>query len=86
MPTAMQTFFWPATHAGISYKELMYDYEKNKEIGFDVVREFEPDGVYTLVLAARSGPCWTSSTSSSCNGRATACATTSPTSTSIAST
>ena len=56
MPTAMQTFFWPATHAGISYKELMYDYDKNKQICFDVVKEFEPDGVYTLVLSSALGP------------------------------
>jgi len=56
MPTAMQTFFWPATRAGISYKKLMYDYEKNKEVCFNVVQEFEPDGVYTLVLSSALGP------------------------------
>ncbi|HMQ72864.1 MAG TPA: uroporphyrinogen decarboxylase family protein [Rubrivivax sp.] len=55
MPVAMQSFFWPATRAGISYKDLMYDYEACKRACLDVVLEFEPDGVFPLVLGSASG-------------------------------
>ncbi|MDE2455998.1 MAG: hypothetical protein KGL43_20615, partial [Burkholderiales bacterium] len=55
MPVAMQTFFWTAKHAGISYKELMYDYDKAKKACLDVVTEFEPDAVYPLLLGTAMG-------------------------------
>lgn len=56
MPVVMQSFFWPANHAGISYKDLMYDYTKNSDACFKVVEEFEPDCVYPLVLGTALGP------------------------------
>ena len=55
MPVAMQSFFWPATHGGITYQELMYDYEKAKKVCFDVVAEFEPDGVYPMLMGTNMG-------------------------------
>ena len=55
MPVAMQSFFWPATYGGITYKELMYDYDKAKKVCFDVVAEFEPDGVYPLLMGTNMG-------------------------------
>ena len=55
MPVGLHTFFWHATYGGISYKELMYDYEKAKTVCFDVVREFEPDGVFPLILGTTLG-------------------------------
>ena len=55
MPVAMQSFFWPATYGGITYKELMYDYDKAKTVCFDAVQEFEPDGVFPLILGTTLG-------------------------------
>jgi len=55
MPVGMQSFFWPATHAGISYRELMYDYDKAKKACYDVVLEFEPDGVYPMLMGTNMG-------------------------------
>lgn len=55
MPVGMQSFFWPATHAGITYKELMYDYDKAKQACLDVVLEFEPDAVYPLMMGTTIG-------------------------------
>lgn len=55
MPVGMQSFFWPATHAGITYKELMYDYDKAKQACLDVVLEFKPDAVYPLMMGTTIG-------------------------------
>ncbi len=55
MPVAMQSFFWPATYGGITFEEMMHDYEKCKRVCFDAVAEFEPDGVYTMVLGTAMG-------------------------------
>jgi hypothetical protein len=32
MPVALHSFFWPANYGGISYRELMYDYDKAKQV------------------------------------------------------
>lgn len=55
MPVGLHSFFWPATYGGISFKELMYDYDKAKKVCFDAVMEFEPDGVFPLILGTTLG-------------------------------
>ena len=55
MPVGMHSFFWPATHGGITFKELMYDYGKAKKACLDVVTEFEPDGVFPLLMGTALG-------------------------------
>ncbi len=55
MPVGFHSFFYPAKHGGITYKELMHDYEKAKKACFDVVMEFEPDGVYPLLMGTGQG-------------------------------
>ena len=45
MPAAMFCTFWLAKYGGISHRQLMYDYEKTKEIGERAVLEFEPGRV-----------------------------------------
>jgi len=55
MPVAMHSFFWPATYGGITYQQLMHDYELNKKISERAVLEFEPDGVWPLVMGTALG-------------------------------
>ena len=55
MPVGMHSFFWPATHGGLTFKELMYDYGKAKKACLDVVTEFEPDGVFPLLMGTALG-------------------------------
>jgi uroporphyrinogen-III decarboxylase len=55
MPVGMHSFFWPATYGGITFKELMYDYDKAKKVCFDAVVEFEPDAVFPLMLGTSLG-------------------------------
>lgn len=55
MLSAMQTFFFPATHSGITFKDYMYDYDKNKAAGVKAVTDFEPDLVYPMVPASALG-------------------------------
>jgi uroporphyrinogen-III decarboxylase len=55
MPVIMYATYWLAKYGGISYKELMYDYEKTKEIAERAVLEFEPDACISLVGASALG-------------------------------
>lgn len=55
MPVAMFSFFWPAKYGNITYKEMMYDYEKNKKVCEDAVLEFEPDAVGPMVIGTAAG-------------------------------
>src|ERR1035437_3265602 len=55
MPVGFHSFFFPATFGGITYNELMHDYEKAKKVCYDVVMEFEPDGVYPLLMGTNQG-------------------------------
>jgi uroporphyrinogen-III decarboxylase len=55
MPVAMYSTFWLAKYGGITYQQLMYDYEKTKEIAERAVLEFDPDVISTLVLTVASG-------------------------------
>jgi len=56
MPVAFYSTFWLARYAGITCRELMYDYEKVREIGERAVLEFAPDVVSPLLLTATAGP------------------------------
>ncbi|KON82383.1 hypothetical protein PA01_07865 [Azoarcus sp. PA01] len=56
MPVAFYSTFWLARYAGITCRELMYDYEKTREIGERAVLEFDPDVVSPLLLTATAGP------------------------------
>ena len=42
MPVALYPMFWLARYGGISYRELMYDYEQAKKIGERAVLELDP--------------------------------------------
>ncbi|MCC6878452.1 MAG: hypothetical protein KJZ92_04960 [Rhodocyclaceae bacterium] len=55
MPVGLHSFFWPANYGGITYKELMYDYDKAKQVTLDAAIELEPDGVYPLLLGSTIG-------------------------------
>lgn len=55
MPVAMHAFFWPANHGGITYRQMMHDYDACKRVCFDAVMDFEPDAVYPMVMATASG-------------------------------
>lgn len=55
MPVGLHSFFWPANYGGITYKELMYDYDKAKKVTIDAAMELEPDGVYPLILGSTIG-------------------------------
>ncbi len=56
MPVTLYATFWLAKYGGITCKELMYDYEKTKEISERAVLEFEPDACINLVGANAMGP------------------------------
>ena len=43
MPVALFPTFWLAKYGGISCKELMYDYQKTRELAEAACLEFEPD-------------------------------------------
>ena len=55
MPVTLYATFWLAKYGGITCKELMYDYEKTKEISERAVLEFEPDACINLVGANAMG-------------------------------
>jgi len=55
MPTAFMATFWLAKYGGISYRQLMYDYDKTKEIAERALLEFEPDAPAPTILAIASG-------------------------------
>jgi uroporphyrinogen-III decarboxylase len=56
MPVALHATFWLARYGGVTYKELMYDFEKNMAIGERAVLELEPDGVAPLFALTCMGP------------------------------
>lgn len=55
MPVAMYCTFWLATYGGVSFKEVMYDYELTARLAERAVLEFEPDAVAPLVSATALG-------------------------------
>jgi hypothetical protein len=56
MPVALYPMFWLARYGGISYRELMYDYERTKQIGERAVLELDPDIYSPTVMNAALGP------------------------------
>ncbi len=55
VPIAFQATFWLARYGGISYRQLMYDYDKAREITRRALLEFDPD-LYYPVHATTLGP------------------------------
>jgi hypothetical protein len=55
MPVALYATFWLAKYGGITCRQLMYDYEKTREISERAVLEFDPDAFSPLVLGTASG-------------------------------
>jgi uroporphyrinogen-III decarboxylase len=43
VPVAFHTMLWYAKYGGISYRELMYDYDKAAALGRKAIEEFDPD-------------------------------------------
>ena len=55
MPVALYATFWLAKYGNVSCKQLMYDYEKTREIAERAVLEFDPDTYGPLFLNTASG-------------------------------
>ncbi len=55
MPAILYATFWLAKYGGITCKELMYNYEKTREISEKAVFEFEPDAASNLVSFTAMG-------------------------------
>ncbi len=56
MPIALYPMFWLARYGGISYKQLMYDYAKTRELAERAVLELDPDIYSPTVMNAALGP------------------------------
>lgn len=56
MPIALYPMFWLARYGEISYKQLMYDYAKTRELGERAVLELDPDIYSPTVMNAALGP------------------------------
>jgi hypothetical protein len=56
MPVAMYTTFWLAKYAGISHRQLMYDYAATRAIAERAIVEFDPEVYNPIVLQIASGP------------------------------
>lgn len=56
MPVAMYATFWLAKYAGITCRELMYDYQTTRAVAERAILEFEPDCYNPMVLQSASGP------------------------------
>ncbi|OFZ87808.1 MAG: hypothetical protein A2W21_13930 [Betaproteobacteria bacterium RBG_16_66_20] len=55
MPVVMYATFWLAKYAGITYRQLMYEYEMTREIAERAVLEFDPEAYNPMVLQSASG-------------------------------
>lgn len=55
MPVVLYATFWLAKYGDITYKQLMYDYDKTKELAERAVLEFDPDIYSPMVLGTASG-------------------------------
>jgi hypothetical protein len=56
MPVSLFGTFWFAKYAGISHKQLMYDYEGTAAIAERAVLDLDPDTVSPLLLLTTLGP------------------------------
>lgn len=57
VPTAFQATFWLARYGGISYRELMYNYDKACEITRRALLEFDPDIFYPIHVTTLGPVC-----------------------------
>lgn len=57
VPTAFQATFWLARYGGISYRELMYNYDKAGELTRRAVLEFDPDIFYPIHVTTLGPVC-----------------------------
>jgi uroporphyrinogen-III decarboxylase len=55
MPVIFYATFWLANYGGMSYRELMYDYDRTQEVAERAVLEFDPDATGPLVLVNSFG-------------------------------
>ena len=55
MPIGLHPTFWLAKYGGITCQQLMYDYDKTKEIAERAILEFEPDVHSPMVMATAMG-------------------------------
>lgn len=55
MPVVLHPTFWLAKYGGITCKELMYNYEKTKQLAERAILEFEPDIHSPMVLGTAMG-------------------------------
>ena len=55
MPVALYATFWLAKYGGINCRQLMYDYDKTRELAERAVLEFEPDVYGTMLTVTASG-------------------------------
>lgn len=56
MPVSLFATFWLAKYGGMTNRQLMYDYDKVKELGERAILEFEPDIHSPMVLQIAVGP------------------------------
>jgi hypothetical protein len=56
MPTALFCTFWLAKLGGISHRQLMYDYDKARELGERALVELQPDVYSPFLLNVTAGP------------------------------
>jgi len=63
LPTALFCTFWLAKLGGISHRQLMYDYDKAKELGERALAELQPDLHNPFLVHVTAGPMlrWTTS-------------------------
>jgi uroporphyrinogen-III decarboxylase len=57
VPTAFQATFWLARYGGISYRQLMYDYDKAGELLRRALLEFDPDQFYPIHVTTLGPVC-----------------------------
>ena len=55
MPVIMYATFWLAKYAGITCRQLMYEYELTREIAERAIVEFDPEAYNPMVLQSASG-------------------------------
>ena len=56
LPTALFCTFWLAKLGGISHRQLMYDYDKAKELGERALAELQPDLHNPFLVHVTAGP------------------------------
>jgi hypothetical protein len=55
MPVVLYGTFWLAKYGGMSYRDLMFDYDRNQEVCQRALLEFDPDVTGPLVLITAMG-------------------------------